>query len=343
MAKPSSVPASKGTGSVFNVAVDVGRSSVKIATEGTRLHFPFLLATKKTSTADYYAPGDAIQKWAEVDGHQYFFGEEASLLGDTVIQHTEGAAFKETSITVTVFSIAYAMFSLGKRYTTANVAINLTFDNHFQKDDYARHLKGKHKVRFVREGDTFEFTIDQVFVLYQGFSGLLSVAMDENFRIRKEYLEGEGVVVDIGRQTIDFLFLDRMVVKHGASKDFGTFKVYEKVSELLKKKHGVVKEAYEIEDHLTRGRPITQLTTGEKIQVEPLVKEAVAYYFNDVMLHFSTFLSKDTPDYLILLGGGALVYGAFFKTKYKLVEIPDDPQFSNAAGMFRFITRMAGK
>jgi hypothetical protein len=334
---------SESTGSVINVAVDVGRSSVKIAAGGWHGQFPFLLATKKAATADYYAPGNHIQKWAEVDGETYFFGEEASLLGETIIQHTEGDAFRDTSMTVIVFSVAYAMFSLGKSFPSANVAINLTFDNHFQKEAYAKYLKGKHKVFFHREEAEFSFSIEKVFVLYQGFSGLLSLAMDDNFKIQKDYLEGEGVVIDVGRQTIDFLFLDRMVVRRGSSKDFGTFKVYEKVGELLKKKYSIVKEAYEIEEYLTRNKSINQLSSGEKIPIQPLVKEAVAYYFDDVMLHFSTFLSKETPDYLVLLGGGALIYGSFFKDKYKTVIIPDDPQFANAIGMHRFIAKASAK
>jgi len=325
----------------LNIAVDVGRSSVKIMTKAGELSFPFLVATKRSLTADYYAPGEKIQKWAEVNGEEFFFGEEATLLGETVIQHTEGDAFREMSVKATVFAVAYAMLSAKTFYPKANVALNLTFDNHYQKEMYSKALKGKHKVHFMREDQTVEFSIERVFVLYQGYSGLLSVAMDTAFKVKQDYMEGEGVVIDVGRQTIDFLFVDRMVVKKGISKDFGTFKVYDRVADLLKKKYDIVKEAYEIEEYITRGKAINQLDTGVKVQVQPLVKDAVAHYFGDVTTHFSSFLSKETPDYLLLLGGGALIYGPFFQAKYKLVEIPENPQFSNAAGMLRFLDKAA--
>lgn len=322
----------------LNVAVDVGRSRVKIAVGNELLSFPFLLASKKAATADYYVPSGGIQKISEVDGEYTLFGEEALLLGDTVIQHTEGDAFRESSVKTTIFSIAYAMYSMGTSYPKVNLAINLTFDNHFQKEEYAKLLKGKHVVTFPRDNERFEFEVEKVFVLYQGFSGLLSVATDANFKVAKEYLQN-GVIVDVGRQTVDFLYVERMVVKHGSSKDFGTFKVYEKMVDLLKRKHNLVKEAFEIEELLSTGKAITSIKDGSKVQVQPLVKEAVAFYFPDVISHFETFLSKKTPDYLLLLGGGAMLYGPSFREKYKLVEVPDDPQFSNAKGILKFLDK----
>jgi hypothetical protein len=326
----------------FNVAVDVGRSRVKIAVGNDRYSFPFLMASKKAPTADYYVPAEGIQKIAEVDGDYFLFGEEAMLLGDTVIQHTEGDAFRQSSITTTLFSIAYAMFAQEESATKVNLAINLTFDNHYQKEEYAEALKGRHKVFFSRYDEAFEFEVEKVFVLYQGFSGLLSVATDDQFKISKSYLQ-DGVIVDVGRQTIDFLYVERLVVKNGSSKDFGTFKVYERMVDLLKKKYHVVKEPWEIEELLSSGKPITSIKDGTKMQIAPLVREAVSFYFDDVISHFETFLSKKTPDYLILLGGGAMLYGDLFKERYKLVETPEDPQFSNAVGMLKFVTHQMSK
>lgn len=332
----SSTVTSRAATERFPVAVDVGRSSVKIATESGNLSFPFLLARKKAATADYYIPGSGVQKWANVDGEEYLFGEEALRLGDTILQYSEGPEFTKAAVAATVFSIALAMLEFDDFKDKVDLAINLTFDNHYLKSEYAEALKKEHTVEFVKEGETITFSIEHVFVLYQGFSGLLSFAMDDGFKVRDEYLHSEGVIIDVGRQTIDFLYVDGFVVKAGSSKDFGTFKVYEKVVDLLKRKHKISKEPYEIEDHLSNNKPITT-TNGNKIQLAPLVKEAVAYYFDDVATQFSIFLSKKTPDYLTLLGGGALVYGPFFKERYPLVEVPEDPQFANAVGMLRFV------
>lgn len=166
--------------------------------------------------------------------------------------------------------------------------------------------------------------------------------MDDSFKIDKNYVASEGVVVDVGRQTIDFLYVERFVVKSGLSKDFGTFKVYEKVVDLLKRKYQIIKEPYEIEEHITASKPIS-LLDGTKIDLAPLVKEAVAFYFDDVILHFQTFLGKKTPDYLLLLGGGARAYGPFFEDKFKIVTSPDTPEYANARGMLKFITRAVMK
>ena len=327
---------SRAAGSSFNIAVDVGRSSVKIAAEGEVLSFPFLVATKTAAVADYYVGSSEIKKMAKVNGELLLFGEDASLLGDSVVQHTEGDTFRDISVKTTVFAIAYTLFELDLEASDINLAINLTFDNHYQKEEYAKALKAEHTVHFVKEDETFKFRINSVYVLYQGFSGLISVAMDENFKISKDFLTTEGVVIDVGRQTVDFLYVDKFVVKQGTSKDFGTFKIYEKVVDLLKRKHNVIKEPYEIEEHLTANKAITTMK-GDKVQLAPFVKEAVQFYFNDVILQFEAFLSKKTPEYVLLLGGGAVVYGPYFREKYKLVEIPEDPQFVNCRGMLRFL------
>jgi len=323
----------------LDIAVDVGRSSVKIAFLNRTMSFPFLVATKKAATADYFVSTSAIRKVATVDGAPYFFGEDATLFGDSVIQYTEGDIFREASVAVTLFSIAYAMYEGDAEQPKVNLAINLTFDNFYQKEAYAKALKGKHSVKFTVEDETFDFFVDRVFVLYQGFSGLISTAMDDAFHVNKNFLPTEGVVIDVGRQTIDFLYIERFVVKHGSSKDFGTFKIYEKAVDLLKREHSIIKEPYEIEELLSTGKAITPLHGGDKVHVEPLIKKAVAFYFSDVQLHFETFLSKKNPDYILLLGGGAIVYGPFFKEKYKIVEIPAEPQFSNSRGMLKFLAK----
>jgi hypothetical protein len=79
---------------------------------------------------------------------------------------------------------------------------------------------------------------------------------------------------------------------------------------------------------------------GTSIDLAPIVSEEVANVFPDVNRVFSTFIGTKTPDYVFLLGGGAHLYAKYFQEKYPIIKMPESPQFSNAIGMLRFISRV---
>lgn len=321
--------------SKLNIAVDVGRSSVKVAYDGVCSQFPFHIANRKSATADMMF--DRKPMWAMVDGQERIFGDDALILGESVFDISEGPAFFNASIHATVFAIANAMRETGNRVSLVNLAINLTFDNYFRKEDYKTELKTNHTVVW-KDGYEVSFVINSVFVMYQGFAGLFGIVANDEGKISKSYMESEGIVIDIGRQTIDLLHVNGMVVKSGLSKDFGTSVVFNKASNLLRERYGIMKSATDIEDHLRNKKPFSDLQ-GNKVTVQDVLGDSVEYYAPDIDAVFQGFLSKSTPDYLILLGGGALIYGPHFKAKYPVVMIPEDPQFSNAQGLLKLINR----
>jgi hypothetical protein len=323
----------------YNVAIDVGRSAVKICHAAGTLSFPFLIATKRAATASsVFGEANKHPLWATIDGEERIFGQDAVILGESTFEISEGAAFFDASCLTTVFAAAYVLYLSGlAQVKEVNLAINLTFDNYFTKDKYSAKLKGDHKVVF-RDGTEIVFKINAVLVMYQGFAGLFHIVANDQGQILPAYLKSEGVVGDVGHQTFDMLHVRSMVVKNGSSRDFGTRKIMAYACSLLRKDFGIMKDVAELEDHLRSGRPFNT-PEGVTVDPAPVVQSAVAYYASDIDMEFRSFLTKLTPDYLILLGGGALIYGDHLKSIYPKVVIPEDPGLANVRGMYKLLNR----
>lgn len=322
----------------MKVSADVGRSSVKFTSNYQVSSFPFLIATKQSRfvQGDYGGRNDLLI--ANVDGAELLFGDTARIAGDAVFPHIEGKAFMEASIQCILFSTATLMQMNGYSKNVF-LAHNLTYQNLFLKSQYEKALIGSHVVKIYSLDKPFEFDIVRVATLPQGLSGFFEVAMDRNNRVLPTFRDTQGIVMDVGRQTVDFIYLDSMMVKDGSSIDFGTFKVFSHVADQLKSRYSIHKESYEIETLFRTKRKIT-LMGGEMVDIKPMVDEAVAYFASDMEKYFSIFNATKTPDYVVMIGGGAYLYGDYFKQKYRIVSIPDQPHIVNTIGMLKFLERV---
>lgn len=328
------------------VAVDVGRSSVKVAYLDTnnalvQFSFPFLTARRQSMTAANASilSDRNLYYWVDINGQEYLFGETAERLGDQVIDMTEGEAFVEANIQATIFAVAEALFQQGIRdHKSVAVAINLTFQNHHMKESFQKALVGDHVVFYRLKQSTVNFSISKVSVLYQGYSGAFSVIMGNDLQVRPDFKNAAGVVMDFGRYTIDLTHIDNLVPSEGKSFPFGTNVLFEQVAQDLRSKHDIVKEVWEIEKAFVSGKKIRTLK-GTEVDLSPIVYEHAGKSFPHVQQIFSTFIGTKTPDWVVLLGGGALLFAALLKERYPIVELAENTQFANAVGMLRFLVR----
>lgn len=326
--------------SKIHVAIDTGRSSVKVVFLGGKFLFPFTFSRSKTVEAESNVLFNKdVSHYATIDGETYLFGKTARLTGDHVFENTEGEQFKEVATKATLYGIARALDSLKLSNVLVEPAINLTFNNFFMKKEYQTSLLGNHEVFLLQEDRKIQFKIERVAVLYQGYSGLLDIAMDKNYSVLPEYRESSGLVVDIGRRTVDFLSAEEMSVKNGHSVELGTHKVFERAIEILKKDHSVVKELYEVEGLSISRKKIRKLD-GTVVDVEKIIDVAVDSFTQDLFFAMRSFFEKKTPDYLVMFGGGSFLFENAFKKMYPVVRIPQDTIFTNANGLFKFLKRL---
>jgi hypothetical protein len=322
---------------MINLGVDIGRSSVKVMGNAGYFSFPFLIANKKSEFSDYIFMKQEDLQWATYNKEEVIFGETARLAGEIVFQNTEGKFFHEIAMKLTVIAIAWYM----KKFQADEevmLGFNLTFENMFMKKDYIDFLKKKHKVVFFDKTE-FVFSVEKVCPFYQGFSGLFDQAMTDSLKLKIDFYKTQGIVCDFGRLTLNCIYVDNMQVRSGSTQDYGIFKFYDHLIEQLKKRWSIVKNYYELEDIIRNQKVIPQME-GEDIDISSLLQEVSEMYFPDIDRLFMQFLSKYTPSYLFLLGGGAYFIGDLFKNKYKKAIVALEPEWSNSRGMLKFLNRI---
>lgn len=323
------------------IAIDIGRSSVKVRTPRGVSCFPFIFSRSRSAVSDTRGLMDKSElRWALVDGQEYLFGKTAQLLGNYVSENTEGQQFQEVSIKAMLYAVAEYFSLTGEAEGVADIAINLTFSNHSQKKSYQDKVIGTHTVLFKEPERSVTFSIDRCAILYQGYSGYFDVAMDTSGVVSQEYIKSSSMIVDIGRRTIDFLYITDLVVTDGKSDDFGTFKLYERVIEVLKRTHDIDKKPFEIDEYIADNKPIPQLGKPS-IDVLKLAKAQAKGLGEELMFLTQSFLAKKTPERLILLGGGALLFEDILKKEFPTVIVPDNPQFCNVNGLYKFLCRVS--
>jgi hypothetical protein len=340
-----SVSTSKGSEvSELLIAVDVGRSSVKaVYGDGAedRIRFPSTFSLAESEHSKLMSLKDSVEvQEAVIDGKYWLMGESARKMGDYVMEATEGDTLRDITVAACMYSVARAIHRLGRTCKNVSLAINLTYDNFYMKSEYQKLFDGEHKVSFPSENIDITFNIHKSFVMYQGYTAMLSEAMDPvSMQVGKDYSSTSGIVVDIGRRTVDISFIDSLIVKSGKSYDFGTMKVLEQVEVQVKEQFKVVKTAYEIEKYYTDNKVIRTMD-GKSIDIGKLIPGVAKTLYPQLSFILKSFFESKTPDYLMVTGGGALIFGSMIKEEFPMARTIKDPVFSNAVGMRRFLCRV---
>lgn len=324
------------------VAVDVGRSAVKCVwgyPRVSRFEFDSVLSFNKNPLQQTGGQLGTIKEplKAVVDGKFILFGDTARVQGDHVFEVTEGDSFVESSCSSIVYSIGRCLRDEADGFDIV-LGIDLTYDNFFLKKDFQGRLVGRHTV-VLFDGKSVSFEISKVYVLYQGYAGLIDYAMGDTLVVDGRFLGSTGITVDIGRRTVDITYVDNLSVKEGKSFDLGTYRVYERVAGDLRSKFGVMKDVHEIEGLYKSGKNIKLLSGGE-VNLSELVGIFAEELAGDVMYAMQGFFAKKTPDYVLLFGGGSRLYEGIIRGKYPVIEVLEDAVFANALGALKFLERV---
>jgi hypothetical protein len=327
----------------FNIGIDVGRSAVKVAYSSVVYSFPSVFAYQRNNhSASQLVMKRTDSHEAIIDGQLHLFGQTARFFGDFVFEGSEGEAFREVSCKASLYCVARSLFN-SRQFQNRDVqmAINLTYDSFFQKADYQKLLLGKHTVTLVEEKETITFQVSRVFVLYQGYSGLLDHAIHPtSFLVSKDFTDSTGLIVDVGRRTVDISYVEALTVLDGKSYDFGTYKILERVNQILRDKYSVMKEIYEIENFVQTDKKLKTLT-GTEVDLKDLMESSATEYSRELLFILQSFFAKKTPDYILLMGGGAGVYEKALKAKYPTIQMLKNPAYSNACGLLKFLDRVS--
>lgn len=323
------------------VCVDCGRSTVKFVGPDGQVQ-TFRTLRHKIDLEQTLAMPSLVKRNGLVISYKddaYAVGEFAGIFSDSISSMVDEDSVKQS---VLYYLVAIAMVC--EDADSVTLGLNLTF-NTFRFKEYLRtQLKGNHRIGIYdfdkNKWIVKSFNIDKVGVVYQGWSALVAVVLDHKKNLKSEYqnmLSQEGIVFDFGRRTVDVVVIKNMTPVMGASFDFGTFTVYQKVCEHLLQTHSITKTIYEIENRHIKENKVN-LVDGTSIDIAAMVREFTPLVAEKILDSLREYLYQQTPDYVYLVGGGAYLFGSSFKEIFKRAVMLKEPELLNVKGLHLFFS-----
>ena len=342
------------------IAIDVGRSSVKVAytekgfDKAVSFEIPSLVATSygsfsKPDSALVNSYSDAEVSQIEVKETQsgwnkdfsnfFMFGKQAKKQGASVSGLSEGNQFHKFGVAMILYVVSKVITGSD---TSVSLAINLTYSNSEAVSFYSSALKGKHKIGLgvVSNGRIVSrdvsFSIDNLYCFQQGYAAVFNFIDTKHFDLVQK---GKGFIVDIGRYTVDFSKVDELTLVDGISLDYGTRHLIQELQGLFAT-GGIKLSLEEIELALTDHNKTFTNAKGKFIKPwEVLQKlESLDKYYNEIKIGVNNFIGEESIDYIVLCGGGSNLILNRFVQDFKVQLLPLDYLRANVLGMLKMLT-----
>ena len=344
------------------IAVDVGRSSTKVSyfkegdSKAESFEIPSLVATSFSSfsrpdSALVNSYSDAEVSQIEVKATQggwnkdfadfFMFGKQAQKQGGAVSAFSEGSQFHKFGVAMILFVVAKVSDST--RDAKISLAINLTYSNNEAVSFYSSALKGKHTVALGKVkggrivGDEISFTISDLYCFQQGYASVFNFINTEHFDLVQH---GRGVIVDIGRFTVDFSKVEELTLVDGTSVDYGTRYLITRLLEEISQSSGVKLTVDEVErSFIQRKLGFSNLSGKQVCPWELLQKSSLLdEYYKAIKIALNNFVGEERIDYVILCGGGSHLIDSRFSKDYRIQILPLDYVRSNVSGMLKMLS-----
>jgi hypothetical protein len=340
------------------VSCDVGRSTVKVGYDLGKPEFfliPSFVATSfsrfsapESSMVNSYSDQDVAQLvvkstqggWNKDFASFFLFGRQAQKQGRYVNAFSEGPQFHKYGVAITLFCVARAVSrSTGDR--KVSLAINLTYSNNDAVSFYGKSLKGKHSVllgkvqggRIVDEEVSFEIT--DLYCFQQGYASLFNFIGTKDFDLVRK---GTGVVMDVGRHTVDFSKADGLTLVDGRSIDFGTRHLIDEFISSVSESHHIKLRVEDVENSFVNHDMTVGNMVGDSIRPWDLIKgDPLDGYYQEIKAGLNNFVGEEPIDFLVLCGGGANLIKDRFVKDFKVRLLSLDFLRANVSGMLKMM------
>jgi len=346
------------------IAVDVGRSSVKVAYTGSAFdkavsfEIPSLVATSFSNFAkpdsalvNSYSDEEVSQievketqgEWNKDISNFFMFGKQARKQGASASAFSEGSQFHKFGVAIILYIVSKVLHDSGASGSAnTSLAINLTYSNNDAVTFYSNALKGKHIIGLgvVQDGrivsKEISFCIQNLFCFQQGYAAIFNFIGSPQFELVQK---GKGVIIDIGRYTVDFSKVDELTLVGGFSMDFGTRHLIQELQALFSA-GGIRLSLEEIElalaDHSksfsnVKGKFIRPWDTLQKL-------DSLHNYYGEIKIGINNFIGEERVDYMILCGGGSYLILDRFKQDFRVQLLPVDYLRANVLGMLKMLS-----
>jgi hypothetical protein len=277
----------------------------------------------------------------------FMFGKQAQKQGGLQVSFSEGSQFHKFGVAVILYAVARAVRQFAPQSVhDVAVALDLTYSNNETVSFYSSALKGKHRVslgaasksRIV--GQDFVFNIVDLYCFQQGYASVFNFIGKKEFEVVSK---GRGIVVDVGRFTVDLSRVEELTLVEGRSVEFGTKVLIEALQADIAK-GGVKLELDEVESSFLNHEKVFTNVSGRTVKPWKVLMdgEHLQRYYGDIKMALNNFVGEDRIDYLVLCGGGSYLIHDFFVRDFKVPLLPLDYVRANVRGMLAMMTEQFG-
>jgi len=354
------------------IAIDVGRSSVKVAyaksdfNQAKSFEISSLVATSfgsfakpESALVNSYSDDEVSQieiketqgEWNKGLSNFFMFGKQARKQGSSASSFSEGTQFHKFGVAIILYVIAkvlneYEVWdkSLNPKPVDDKVslAINLTYSNSEAVSFYSKSLKGRHIIGLgVVVGGRVasrlvDFAIKDLYCFQQGYAAIFNFIGSSQFSLIQK---GKGIIIDIGRYTVDFSKVDELTLVGGFSMDYGTRHLIQELQGLFSA-GGIKLSLEEIELALADHSKTFSNVHGKFIKPWDVLQGlgSLEKYYNEIKIGINNFVGEERVDYMILCGGGSYLILDKFKQDFRAEVLGVDYLRANAFGMLKMLS-----
>jgi len=214
-------------------------------------------------------------------------------------------------------------------------------------------IKGKHTVSLIGPTSgkiTKEIEIDKIYVIEQGIAAVIdqSAVIDENgIKMIPGLKNKKIVVIDIGTNTINKIFIDNMEIKDKQRNlETGALSAITRMRDELSKK-GFDFSIQQIQENFFMKRSFyaTKVVNNKflKTDLKPIIDNVLEKSFKEIIKPtIDSFISntlnkQENIDKIIYTGGGVKLFSQFLEDSFNnsIAIIPEYPQLANALGAWK--------
>lgn len=222
----------------------------------------------------------------------------------------------------------------------SGLPVNAYFLGNTEQNKVLIEAKQKNLSRPVECGIHAVATIAENVVVAEAIAAYFDSMIDMNGKPTEYYEEFKSStvgVIDIGGKTTDCAVIlpgaNAIDMKRTGSSDIGVLTMYDAINARIKAKEDFELPPNKLEKLV---RTKTLVAGGEKIDVSDIVEDEMKKLAEKIFsaIHPKIGSGRDL-EYILIVGGGALLLKDYMKAHFKHALIPERPEFANARGMLK--------
>jgi plasmid segregation protein ParM len=325
------------------IAIDIGYSHTKGATDGRRTLFPSVWGEVQQSHLELDLATRNGYLQIETDDGTWFVGE-AAIEQSGLQSRRQDRNWIQTPEYKALCLAAVTELSRATGISTQMVT-GLPVSYFADRANLIKMLGGSHQIRRAGQRRAQRIEITDIVVLPQGLAAVLSEALDDHGRIRSgPVAEGHVGLLDIGGHTVNVATFNQLreIARQTGSVDAGMWGPLVEIGKRINAAFpGQELRGHDVIEAVKAGK-IRHY--GEERDITGISRDVLKPFARKIIDEASQIWgSAARLDVLLIAGGGAEVVGQVLEAEYPHARIVSNPQWANCEGYLKFGRRHFGE